>query len=133
MHFINELSFTSFNDAWETYNTHYKNISLKKFLEATSQGEYKIYKIKDLINHPPDNLDINRLLAKSVNEAYPENNRPRGQNDLKSVKYHMRSKCVSPLFMIKLKNQEILMDGVHRLVAAKLSGKRNVLVYVVTL
>lgn len=64
MHFIKELSFSSFNDAWETYNTHYK-----KFLEATCQGEYKTYKIKDLINNPPDNLDINRLLAKSVNEA----------------------------------------------------------------
>lgn len=103
------------------FDAHYKKISLQSFLEATKQGEYKTYKIKDLIDHPPDNLNINRLLAKSVAEAYPPHDRPRGSQDIKSVKYHMKLKCVSPLVIVKT-DREILMDGVHRLVAAKLSG-----------
>ena len=82
MQFTNQLSFASFNDAWETYNTHYHGNNLKRFLEASKQGEYKTYKIKDLINHPPDNLNVNRLLAKSIDEAYPPEDRPRGINDI---------------------------------------------------
>lgn len=132
MQFIKQLSFSSFNDAYETYKTHYHKLNLETFLLATRQGEYKTYKIKDMINHPPDNLDVARLLGNNVEEAYPLNNRPRGIEDIKSVKHHMKSSCVPPIVIIKDK-KEILVDGVHRLVAAKLSGKRTVLVYVINL
>jgi hypothetical protein len=133
MQFIQQLSFSSFNDAWETYNTHYHKISLDDFYHATQQGYYINYNIKDIINIPPDNLDVDRLLAKTVEEAYPVTNRPRGIDDIKSVKYHMKSPCVSPIIIIKNKNKEILIDGVHRLVAAKLAGKRKVLVYIINI
>lgn len=75
---------------------------------------------------------MNRLLAKTIEEAYPPNNRPRGIEDIKLVKYHMKHND-SPIVIIKEKDREILVDGVHRLIASKLSNKRNIIVYVITI
>lgn len=129
MQFNNQLSFSSFNDAYQTFVNYYDKISLEKFLAATEQGQYVFYKISDIINNPPDNLDIKRLSG----SPYPPNDRPRGIEDIKSVKYHMKSKCVSPIVIANYKKKEILLDGVHRLVAAKLSKKRIVQVYLIYL
>ena len=50
---------------WQTYHNHYLKISLEKLLKATSEGEYVNYKIKDLIDNPPENLNVTRLYAKT--------------------------------------------------------------------
>ena len=96
MIFLKELSFSSFNDAYETYNKHYKPTKLEDFLKATLSGHCENYKIKDIIDNPPENLDTARLLAKTPAEAYPPNNRPRGADDINSVVYHM----IGPAFFL---------------------------------
>lgn len=127
MNFTKELSFSSFNDAWLTYKNHFNhNASLEKFLTATSNAECTSYKIKDIIALEPLNLNLDRLNAETPEEAYPIDDRPRGINDIKSIKYHQTHPC-NPIVMIYSGNKLIFADGVHRLVAAKLLGKRNVI------
>jgi hypothetical protein len=141
MIFNKELSFTTFNDAYQTYKNHYdKTIKLEDFLNATINGSCETYKIKDIISNPPENLSVARLLAKTPEDAYRDTSKetsrcddnPRG-NDVASVKYHMKSKNVSPIVIVRIGKREILLDGVHRLVAAKLSLKRVIIVYVIQL
>jgi hypothetical protein len=98
MEWAGEISFSCFNDAWKTYSTHYNknNITLEKFLERASNGKYKSVPIRGLLKDPPENLSTDRLLAKSIKEAYPSPS-PRGPADAASVKYHMRNGNVSPV------------------------------------
>lgn len=126
-----ELLFSTFVDSWYTYHNHFnKNISLDHFLAASTKGKIIYYKIKDLINNPPLNLNKSRLEAKTIDEAYSD--KPRGLNDIKSVKYHMKIPFSPPIIIIENK-KTILLDGMHRLVAAKLNGKRTVPIYVINI
>ena len=132
-----DITFPVFNDAWHTWNTFYRKstnpkIKLEQFMNKAAEGHYKILKLsyfkKDLI----ENLSTDRIQAKTITEAYPPNDRPRGIKDVQSVKYHMRTKkAISPIVIIKIKNkkgkiQGILLDGMHRLVAASLLKKQNI-------
>ena len=71
-------------------------------------------------------------MLKHPEEAYPLDDRPRGMDDIVSVKYHTNHP-ISPIVIVKEKHREILLDSVHRLIATKLSGKRNIIVYVITI
>lgn len=133
---MQELSFSCFNDSWQTFNKHFntkKEITCEQFINACRKGMYTTYKLKDLIDDPPENLSIKRLLAKNINEAYPLNDRPRGIEDIKSVKYHMKNSIQSPCFLVKYKNKYIFLDGMHRLVATSLLGKRSICIFVINL
>lgn len=56
--------------------------------------------------------------------AYPKNNRPRGQKDLDSVEWHMAAKkALSPIVVLCVGKNRILLDGVHRAVAANILGE----------
>jgi hypothetical protein len=96
-----------------------------------------IKKLRDLTDNPPENFSIARVQAKSVVEAYPENDRPRGTADIKSVNYHMKSGSVPPAFMIewntKTGTRSIFLDGMHRIVAASLSKKRKISIFLITI
>ncbi len=73
---------------------------------------------------PIENAGLHRLMAKSPEEAYPENDRPRGKKDFQSVSFHLETtQPVSPITIAELtdsqgKTRVIKLDGVHRLVAA---------------
>lgn len=70
------------------------------------------------------------LAAKSPEDIFPENDRPRGIADIDSVKYHMVTENhTDPIMILCIKNENngsdkpdkyILLDGVHRLAAAYL-------------
>lgn len=68
-------------------------------------------------------------------DPYPENDRPRGNNDLLSVKYHrkiiQKEGHTSPIWIAKKGNRYIKLDGVHRIVAAHLEKKRSIPAYIV--
>ena len=63
------------------------------------------------------------LNAKSAEEAYPPEDRPRGKEDIVSVNYHIKTqKAVSPIIVMQIekngKIRSIKLDGVHRIIAA---------------
>lgn len=103
MQFSDELSFNTFSDAWQTFKTYFNDgsITFEQFYNATMERKLISRTIKDLIDNPPENIALNRIRAKSATDAYPENNRPRGLADIKSVQYHMKSTTV-PIFLIQV-------------------------------
>ncbi len=83
-----------------------------------------------------DNFNPQRL-KKSAVEAYPLNNRPRGTNDINSVKYYQKlikeNNNITPIWMIKKNNKFILLDGAHRIVASYIENKKYVNAYIIIL
>lgn len=78
------------------------------------------------------NFDANRLQISAVN-AYPINNRPRGINDINSVKYYQKQiqqkLDIPPIWLIK-QNKYTLLDGAHRIVASYIENKQYINAYV---
>jgi hypothetical protein len=74
----------------------------------------------------------------SVEEAYPEHNRPRGNKDLESVEYHRNlikfNQDIQPIWVIN-KGYDgksfTILDGHHRMVAYSLEKKYNIPAYVI--
>ena len=81
-----------------------------------------------------DNFNPNRL-QKTAIKAYPLNDRPRGNNDISSVKYYqkqLQSKNeITPIWLILIKKKYILLDGAHRIVASFIEQKKNINAYVI--
>ena len=81
-----------------------------------------------------ENINPERLSA----TPYPSADRPRGQANLLSVRHHRRTirrrGCVeSPIWIARKGSRIIMLDGVHRVVATYLEGKRTIPAYVVNL
>ena len=72
-------------------------------------------------NDNVDNFDSVRL-QKSAVKAYPLTDRPRGKEDISSVKYYQKQiqqkKEITPIWMIQKNKKYILLDGAHRIVAS---------------
>ena len=81
-----------------------------------------------------DNFDPNRL-QKSAVKAYPINNRPRGNDDINSVKYYQKKIQqnieITPIWMIQKNNKYILLDGAHRVVAKYIEDKHYINAYII--
>ena len=102
------------------------SVHLKIFKNRESSSKAHIFESK-LIKIPlktfnnVDNFNPNRL-QKSAVKAYPLNDRPRGNNDISSVKYYQKQiqqkKEIAPIWMIQKNNKYILLDGAHRIVAS---------------
>ena len=84
-----------------------------------------------------DNFNPDRL-QKSATDAYPFENRPRGDKDISSVEYHreqiQQKKDIAPIWLI-IQNDEtyLLLDGAHRIVAHYIEGKQDIYAYVIDL
>jgi hypothetical protein len=96
----------------------------------------KLSKIPLSIFKNVDNFNPIRL-QKSASKAYPINDRPRGNNDISSVKYYQKqiqsTKNISPIWLCKKKNKYTLLDGAHRIVASYIENKQYILAYVIKL
>ena len=81
-----------------------------------------------------DNFDSVRLQNSAV-KAYPLNDRPRGNEDIISVKYYQKQiqqkKEITPVWMIRKNKKYILLDGAHRIVASYIEDV-PVYAYVIT-
>lgn len=114
------------------------SVSMKLFKSFKDSLYYHIYK-SELITLPLSsfrnfnivNFNSNRLNSTTPEEAYPPSNKPRGKNDISSVKYYMHHKII-PIWIIKIKNKFTLLDGAHRIVAAHLIHNKNIDVYLIT-
>ena len=81
-----------------------------------------------------ENFDSNRL-QKSAVKAYPINNRPRKEDDIKSVKYYQtqikKGIFIQPIWLINQKGKYILLDGAHRIVASYIENEKFINSYVI--
>lgn len=88
-------------------------------------------KYKDL-----DNFNQNRL-KKSAIKAYPLSDRPRGNKDISSVKFHQKqlqqNKNIEPIWILKKNKKNILLDGAHRIVANFIEGKQYIYAYLINI
>lgn len=127
----NKASTRDINDAYHTWNKHYRNemnprIDKNRFKQLVKKGRYLEIPLKYLIDHPIENLNLKRVSASSVSRAYPVKDRPRGEKDLQSVKRLIKNGTAFPIIIIHNTNRVVLLDGVHRLVASKLTNTKNV-------
>lgn len=80
----------------------------------------------DLQNFNPDRLS-----------STPYKNKPRGENNMKSVNYHKKQiqkyGYTSPIWVAKKGDIYTLLDGAHRLVATYLAGKSKIPAFIVDL
>ena len=80
----------------------------------------------DLQNFNPDRLS-----------STPYKNKPRGENNMKSVNYHKEQiqqyGYTSPIWVAKKGDIYTLLDGAHRLVATYLAGKSKIPAFIVDL
>ena len=109
-----------FNNKEESAYAHIFNSKLVKIPLST---------FKDVENFNPDRLQ------KSAVKAYPLNNRPRGNDDISSVKYYQKQiqqkKQIIPIWMVKKNKKYILLDGAHRIVSSYIENKRYINAYVI--
>lgn len=116
---VNIKIFKNINDAMyaHIYKSKLEKIQLKKFINI-------------------ENFDSERLQVSAV-KAYPLNNRPRGKNDITSVKYYQKliqnNKYIQPIWLIYKNNKYILLDGVHRIVAYYIEQESFINAYIITL
>lgn len=63
------------------------------------------------------------LDAKTVEDVFPPGDRPRGDDDVKSVRHHMTTDAdVDPVMVFLDEDTYTVLDGVHRIVAAYLTN-----------
>lgn len=60
--------------------------------------------------------------GKSLEVLFPPGDRPRGDGDINSVKYHMSHKSHPIILLQREQLPPVVLDGVHRLVAAYLTN-----------
>tara|TARA_R110002153_G_C13308990_1_gene496268 strand:+ start:2289 stop:2702 length:414 start_codon:yes stop_codon:yes gene_type:complete len=127
MNWADYCSHPVLKDAWETYKTHFTGINPNVNIEHFIGADYRNVKLKELKSGKIENLSVERMSALSADIAYSD--RPRGAStDVQSVLYHMSHTC-SPIVILETTDptgvtRYILLDGMHRLVAASLLNKR---------
>ena len=117
------------------------SITIKIFKTFDESSKAHIYKSK-LIKFPMskfnsiDNFSKHRL-QKSAILAYPLHDKPRGINDIKSIKFYEKqidnNKNIQPIWIYKdVKNDKyILLDGAHRIVASYIKCKKYIYAFVI--
>jgi hypothetical protein len=82
------------------------------------------------------NFNSDRL-QKSAVKAYPLTNRPRGADDISSVKYYQKQiqqkKDIIPIWMIQQNEKYILLDGAHRIVASYIEDTKYIYAYIINI
>ena len=70
-------------------------------------------------------------------EPYPIINRPRGQRDIDSVKYHreqiIKNGSTTPIWIAKKGERYIKIDGVHRIAATNLENKSEIPCFIINI
>ena len=91
---------------------------------------FPLLKCKNLNNFNPERLQ------KMAIKAYPLYDRPRGNNDISSVKYYQKMikkhLDIQPIWMVySTKSGYTLLDGAHRIVASYIENKKNIYAYII--
>jgi hypothetical protein len=97
-------------------------------LEQIPMSYFKKDKVK--------NFKSDRLKARTIETAYPEDDRPKGLYNVESVKYHMTliEKKLNPLiWVVKKNNNYELIHGSHKIIAAHLAHLKKIDAYVINI
>jgi hypothetical protein len=115
------------------------SVAMKLFKNVEEAMKAHIFKSK-LVKVPlgmfknVDNFNPNRL-QKTAQKAYPIDDRPRGKDDILSIKYYQKKirngKDIPQIWMIKKRNKYILLDGAHRVVASYIEGKPHIYAHII--
>ena len=115
------------------------SLHLKLFSDKKEASYHHIFK-SDYVLLPMNkskDLDNFNSEVRLSDDPYPVDNRPRGKDDLDSVKYHRKlirkNGYTEPIWIGKKGNRHILLDGAHRLVATHLENKRSIPAYIVSI
>ena len=98
-------------------------------------SEMKVLDVEDIEPHM-ENARFQRYLnIKTAEEAYPMGDRPRGEEDISSVKYHTETAAhISPIIVMRIRKDHnerlIKLDGVHRIMAAILRRSKVKIFYI---
>ena len=126
-YYVKKITFDVLHDAKMTYYNYYKN-DYGNLNYDSLNIQYVVMSINDLKDLNVTNIGWYRL-TKDISEAYPEHDRPRGDRDLSSVKYHLDiidgliDDKFTPPIIFKVRDTYIYMDGMHRLVASYIRNK----------
>ncbi len=104
------------------------SVDMKIFKNREEAAFFHIFKSKivkiplnTFKNDNVDNFDSVRLQNSAI-KAYPLNDRPRGNEDIISVKYYQKQirqkKEITPIWMIQKNKKYLLLDGAHRIIAS---------------
>jgi hypothetical protein len=92
----------------------------------------------NLVNYNKEyikNINKNRF-AETPELAYPESDRPRGDSDLVSVKYHQErlrnGENLEAIWIIEKNGKRYILDGFHRLAASYIEKRTNIDAYFIT-
>jgi hypothetical protein len=117
---MKDLSISILQDSIDT------SVDMKIFKSREESAVFHIFHSKN-IKFPLskckilENFDVKRL-KKNAELSYPKEDRPRGLNDIKSVRYYkklLKEKIDIPhIWIVKRNNKYILLDGSHRIVAS---------------
>lgn len=114
------------------------SVSLKLFPSENVAARHHIfnttYKMLSMADcRSLENIDPIRFSS----DPYPADNRPRGQKDLDSLKYHRRMirkhGHTEPIWIAKKGTRHIKLDGVHRIAATNLENKRQIPAFIVNI
>ena len=112
------------------------SVALKIFSSEETASRAHIFKstftvLEKSLWNDLKNFNPNRL------SNTPYNNKPRGENNMKSVNFHKKQiqqyGQTSPIWVAKDGNTLTLLDGAHRLVATYLAGKSDIPAFIVDL
>ncbi len=102
---------------------------VRKHILNSERIKYGLSECKKL-----ENFNEERL-KESAEEAYPIGDRPRGEEDISSVKHHQKElrekEEILPIWIIEKKGKRILLDGAHRIVASYIEKKKTIPAYVI--
>jgi len=116
------VSIKIFKNREESFLAHMNHSSLVKL---------NLSLCNNMINFNP------KRLQNTAEEAYPINNRPRGDNDIDSVFFHQKQihngEILEPIWVILKNNKYILLDGAHRIVASYIEKKPFIYSYVINI
>lgn len=133
MNWHDTVDIATFNDAWRTWDTYfrkdkYPSLRFKEFYTLVLQNKvskYEMLSISNIRKMGLDNFSLEKLSKSNSEDMFPPDDRPRGKKDIESVDYHSQTdSSTSPIIIIKIKSKYILLDGQHRILAAKLAKSK---------
>jgi hypothetical protein len=114
------------------------SVSLKLFSSQKIAAEHHVFNTTYQIVSMSDCKTLENIAdTRFSSDPYPAHDRPRGQKDLDSVKYHRRiirkTGQTEPIWIAKKGDRYIMLDGVHRIVASNMENKRQIPAFIVHL
>ena len=114
------------------------SVTLKLFSSEKVAAHHHIFNTKYKMLSMAECRSFEHIdLIRFSSDPYPADNRPRGQKDLDSLKYHRRIirkyGHTEPIWIAKKGARHIILDGVHRIDATNLENKRQIPAFILNI